>query len=208
VETREVWGSLCTSRPLPRRACRSLPQSQQVVVPATVPAALCALALCFIKTMDTFVRASVFLWITVGFLFAPEKSEACHQCKCEFVFKNACFEFINESYTWSEARSSCEEQEGELLKLINSPIKTFLNGISREKNTENFTWWVGEGVRGAVQRPTTSEWLLFYCGILFYCNLLSLWLVIFKIKNCIHSVGSWSIKSYICKFLFQEATAL
>ncbi|XP_039984198.1 polycystic kidney disease protein 1-like 2 isoform X7 [Xiphias gladius] len=29
-----------------------------------------------------------------------------------------------------------------------SPIKTLLRNITRERNTSNFTWWLGEGVRG------------------------------------------------------------
>ncbi|XP_033930769.1 polycystin-1-like protein 2 isoform X4 [Pseudochaenichthys georgianus] len=33
----------------------------------------------------------------------------------------------------------------------------FLKNISREGNTSNFTWWLGEGVQGQHQEPTTTE---------------------------------------------------
>ncbi|XP_008291325.1 polycystic kidney disease protein 1-like 2 [Stegastes partitus] len=62
---------------------------------------------------------------------------------------------MEESSSWSEARSSCEKRGGELLKLINSPVRTFLNDISRERDTGNLTWWLGEGFRGDGQEPST-----------------------------------------------------
>ncbi|XP_031179990.1 polycystic kidney disease protein 1-like 2 [Sander lucioperca] len=108
--------------------------------------------------MGMLLRTSVFLWISVGFLSLPEKSEACtgnySLARCEFVFRNVCFEFVGGSKTWFQARGSCEKRGGELLKVMNSPIKMFLKNITREGNTGNFSWWLGEGVQGQYQEPT------------------------------------------------------
>ncbi|XP_032363993.1 polycystic kidney disease protein 1-like 2 [Etheostoma spectabile] len=108
--------------------------------------------------MGMLLLTSVFLWISVGFLSLPEKSEACtgnySLAHCEFVFRNVCFEFVGGSKTWSQARSSCEKRGGELLKVMNSPIKMFLKNITREKNTGNLTWWLGEEVQRQKQEPT------------------------------------------------------
>lgn len=107
------------------------------------------------------LRTTVILWISVGFLSLPEKSEACpgnnSPALCEFVFRNVCFEFVGGSKTWSQARSSCEKRGGELLKVMNSPIEVFLKNITREGNTSNFTWWLGEGVQGKYQEPTSRK---------------------------------------------------
>ncbi|KAM7406033.1 hypothetical protein PAMP_000438 [Pampus punctatissimus] len=58
------------------------------------------------------------------------------------------------SKTWSQARSSCENRGGELLRVINSPIKVYLKNITRERNTSNFTWWLAEGIQEKYQEPT------------------------------------------------------
>ncbi|KAF1392766.1 hypothetical protein PFLUV_G00031470 [Perca fluviatilis] len=108
--------------------------------------------------MGMLLQTSVFLWISVGFLSLPKKSDAYtgnySLVRCEFVFRNVCFEFFGGSKTWSQARSSCEKRGGELLKVMNSPIKMFLKNITREGNTGNFTWWLGKGVQGQYQEPT------------------------------------------------------
>lgn len=111
--------------------------------------------------MDMLLQTAVFLWISVGFLCSPEKSDAClgknFPKLCEFVFRNVRFEFVGESNTWSQARSSCGERGGELLKMMNSPIKMFLMNITSERNISNLTWWLGEGVPGKYQGPAISE---------------------------------------------------
>nr|XP_046245454.1 polycystic kidney disease protein 1-like 2 [Scatophagus argus] len=111
--------------------------------------------------MDMLLRTAIFLWIfSVGFLFFPEKSEACPgndlPMLCEFVFRNICFEFVEGSDTWSQARSSCEKRGGELLKVMNSPIKIFLKNITRAR-TSNFTWWLGERVQETYQGPASEN---------------------------------------------------
>ncbi|GAA6233594.1 polycystic kidney disease protein 1-like 2 isoform X2 [Lates japonicus] len=102
--------------------------------------------------MDILLQTSVFLWILAGFLSLTEKSQACpgndFTAPCDLIFENACFDFVEESKTWSQARSSCEQRGGELLKVTNSQIKNLLKNISRERNTSNFTWWLGDGVQG------------------------------------------------------------
>ncbi|XP_034437184.1 polycystic kidney disease protein 1-like 2 [Hippoglossus hippoglossus] len=102
--------------------------------------------------MDTLLRTSVFLWISAGFLLSPVESGACCSddlpARCDLVFREACFEFVEELKTWSQARSSCEKRGGELLREMNSPIKVLLKNITRQGNTSNFTWWLGEGVQG------------------------------------------------------------
>ncbi|XP_051236275.1 polycystic kidney disease protein 1-like 2 [Dicentrarchus labrax] len=111
--------------------------------------------------MDMFFRNAVFLWISVGFLSLPEKSEACPSndlpVHCEFVFRNVCFEFVRGSKTWSQARSSCEQRGGELLKVMNTPIKILLKNITRERSISNFTWWLGERVPGKYQGPAKQN---------------------------------------------------
>ncbi|CAK6973388.1 polycystic kidney disease protein 1-like 2 [Scomber scombrus] len=108
--------------------------------------------------MDQLLRTSVFLWIVVGFLSLPETSESYlgneNPSLCKFVFRNVCFEFVREWKTWSQARSSCEKRGGELLRVINGPIKIYLKNITRERNTSNFTWWLGEGVQEKYQEGT------------------------------------------------------
>ncbi|XP_056234655.1 polycystic kidney disease protein 1-like 2 isoform X1 [Seriola aureovittata] len=111
--------------------------------------------------MDLLLRTSVFFWISAGFLPLPEMSEACpgndFPALCDLVFRNVCFEFVEESKSWFQARSSCEKRGGDLLEVMNSPTKGFLNNITRERN--NFTWWLGEGVQGesAMKNGDVSE---------------------------------------------------
>lgn len=94
--------------------------------------------------------SSVLLWISAGFLSLPEKSEPFRgddfTSMCGFVYNNVCFEFVVDSKTWSQARDSCENQGGKLLKVINSPIKNLFKNISIEGNESNFTWWLGKKV--------------------------------------------------------------
>ncbi|KAK5935391.1 hypothetical protein CgunFtcFv8_020758 [Champsocephalus gunnari] len=111
--------------------------------------------------MGTLLQIFVFFCLSVGFLFLPENSDAFTgndlSVQCQFVFRNVCFEFVRGSETWSQARGSCANRGGDLLKVVNSPIQMFLKNISREGNTSNFTWWLGEGVQGQHQEPTTTE---------------------------------------------------
>ncbi|XP_040889158.1 polycystic kidney disease protein 1-like 2 [Toxotes jaculatrix] len=102
--------------------------------------------------MEVFLRTFVFCWISAGFLHLPQKSEASpgndFSGRCDLVFGNVCFEFVEEPKTWSQAMSSCEKRGGKLLNVINSSIKIFLKDITRDRNTSNFSWWLGEGVQG------------------------------------------------------------
>uniref|UniRef100_A0A3Q0RCA2 C-type lectin domain-containing protein n=1 Tax=Amphilophus citrinellus TaxID=61819 RepID=A0A3Q0RCA2_AMPCI len=121
-----------------------------------------------IITMDMLLRIFVFLCISVGFLFVPGRSEACPRntftAGCEFVFGNVCLEFVEELKTWSQARSSCEKQGGELLMVKNSSVQVFLKNITREwKTSFNHTWWLGETVGEDNQKSTISD-LLFNDG--------------------------------------------
>lgn len=104
---------------------------------------------------------SVFLWISVGFLSLPEKSEACSgndfPALCEFVFRNVCFEFVGGSETWYQARSSCKKRGGELLKVMDSPVKIYLKNITRARNTSNLTWWLGTWVKEEHQEELTKS---------------------------------------------------
>jgi len=107
------------------------------------------------------LRISVFLWISAGCLSLFDKSEASPSnglpAICDFVSMNVCLEFVEESRTWSQAKSSCEKKGGKLLKVLNSPIKIFLSSITRESNTSNFTWWMGKTIQVDYQEPTQSE---------------------------------------------------
>lgn len=94
---------------------------------------------------------SVLLWISAGFLSLPDKSEPCQgndfTTICGFVYRNVCFEFVEDLKTWSQARDSCENQGGKLLTVKNGPIKNVLNNISIKANNSNSTWWLGEEVQ-------------------------------------------------------------
>ncbi|XP_076739560.1 polycystin-1-like protein 2 [Maylandia zebra] len=101
--------------------------------------------------MDTVLRTAVFVWISAGFLCVAERTENCpgnnFTANCEFVFRNVCFEFVGEPKTYSQARSSCEKQGGELLKVMNNPTKIFLYNITQDWNTNfNHTWWLEKTV--------------------------------------------------------------
>lgn len=128
------------------------------------------------------LRTAVFLWISVGFLSSPKKSEAGlsdDHTVYEFVFRDVCLEFVCESKTWSQARISCEKRGGKLLKMMTGPIKTFLKNVNRHRNINNFTWWLGEGV------PDISEYTTFLLLVATKCVFIfkvSCWLVILKIK--------------------------
>ncbi|XP_041841661.1 polycystic kidney disease protein 1-like 2 isoform X2 [Melanotaenia boesemani] len=110
--------------------------------------------------MNMLLQNPFFLWISVGCLFLPEKSEACPNnglpAQCDFVSGNVCLELAGESKTWSEARSSCGKKGGKLLKMPNSSIKIFLSGITKEGNTSNLTWWMGERIQVDHRQPTLN----------------------------------------------------
>lgn len=111
--------------------------------------------------MDMLLRHTVVLWISLGFLSSLEIFEECSSnnfpVTCEFVFRNVCFEFVDESQTWSQASSSCVKQGGQLLKKITSPIKNFVENLTSKRNISMFTWWLGEGVLENYHQPGTSE---------------------------------------------------
>ncbi|XP_029950415.1 polycystic kidney disease protein 1-like 2 [Salarias fasciatus] len=109
--------------------------------------------------MGPFLQTSLFLWISAGLLFVPETTVGCpdFSTRCEFKLEDVCFEFIRDLKTWSQAKSSCEMQGGELLKVTNEPIKVFLNNISSKKNTSNFTWWLGEDIQGSEEESTADD---------------------------------------------------
>lgn len=95
------------------------------------------------------LQTTVFLWISVGTLCTLGESDACQsngfapRLRCEFPFRDVCFDFVGESRTWTEARSSCERRGGELLSRMSSPVEAFLRNITSERVTGNFTWWLG-----------------------------------------------------------------
>lgn len=112
--------------------------------------------------MDTVLRTAVFVWISAGFLCVAERTENCpgnnFTANCEFVFRNVCFEFVGEPKTYSQARSSCEKQGGELLKVMNNPTKIFLDNITRDWNTNfNHTWWLEKTVGEDNWKSTDSK---------------------------------------------------
>lgn len=98
------------------------------------------------------LQTGVFLGISVGLLCTLMKSEASQgknfPMRCELIHRNVCFDFVGESKTWSQARSSCGERGGVLLRLMSTPIKIFLKNIISERNVSNFSWWLGKNVQG------------------------------------------------------------
>lgn len=107
------------------------------------------------------LQTGVFLGISVGLLCTLVKSEACQgknfPTRCELIHRNVCFDFVGESKTWSQARSSCGERGGVLLRLMSTPIKIFLKNIISERNISNFSWWLGKDVQERKLRPAISE---------------------------------------------------
>ncbi|KAM8893905.1 polycystin-1-like protein 2 isoform 2-T2 [Spinachia spinachia] len=69
------------------------------------------------------------------------------------MIRMICSTFVAGSETWSQARSRCEKRGGELLKVMNTEIKLFLKKITRGRNTNTFSWWLGEGVQGQSRVP-------------------------------------------------------
>lgn len=107
------------------------------------------------------LHTTVFLWISAGILCTLENLDACQsnslRSRCEFLYKNVCFDFVGELKTWTKARSSCGRQGGELLSIMSSPTKAFLRNITNERITGNFSWWLGGDVEGNGPRSAISE---------------------------------------------------
>lgn len=130
--------------------CDRLKRFHSFAAAASAPTGLCALALYIIITMDVLLRTAVFLWISAGFLLLPEEADSCRgnvfPATCDFFVGNVCFEFVEDSKSWFEARSSCKKHGGELLKVMDSEVKGFLENKSR--NSNNTSLWLEEGVQG------------------------------------------------------------
>ncbi|XP_061598114.1 polycystin-1-like protein 2 isoform X2 [Cololabis saira] len=109
--------------------------------------------------MTMLLQISVFLWISVECSSVPQKSEASLSSNlpawCEFVSRNVCFEFVRNPKTWCQARSSCEEKGGKLLEVLDNSDQFFMGSMTRESNTSNFTWWMGE--RGQIDNGHISR---------------------------------------------------
>ncbi|XP_017296730.1 polycystic kidney disease protein 1-like 2 [Kryptolebias marmoratus] len=108
--------------------------------------------------MDMSLQTFIFMWITVGCLSQPENSETSNNLPvhCDFVSKNVCLKFVEESKTWDQASSSCAKKGGKLLKVLSNSVKIYLSNITRENNTSNLTWWMGERVH-VNQRPSLKN---------------------------------------------------
>ncbi|CAG5857105.1 unnamed protein product [Menidia menidia] len=106
--------------------------------------------------MDMLLQTSIFLWILAGCLSLPGRSETWPNnnlsAVCNFVSRNVCLEFVEESKTWSGAESSCEKKGGKLLKELNL-IKIFLSKITRGRNSSNISFWMGERVQVEYREP-------------------------------------------------------
>ncbi|XP_077420923.1 polycystin-1-like protein 2 isoform X2 [Vanacampus margaritifer] len=94
------------------------------------------------------IRVAVFWCVAARYL--SETSELCQPdgrpSLCEYAFKNVCYEIYGESKSWSQARSSCAQRGGDLLKESNDAVKIFLNDITKQRSGSNLTWWLGSGV--------------------------------------------------------------
>lgn len=117
--------------------------------------------------MDLLIRTCLFLWIAVGYLSMASEPCKDDEDKTKYssvvahfkhVFRNVCFEFAEGHETWSQARGACTQRGGELLKVMNCPVKKFLQNFTKERNTANHTWWVGEGLLGEYQESMLGEW--------------------------------------------------
>ncbi|XP_046897808.1 polycystic kidney disease protein 1-like 2 isoform X2 [Hypomesus transpacificus] len=148
--------------------------------------------------MDLLIRVSLFLWIAFGQITWAEK------CKQEnvdqdtlkvfkHVFQNVCYEFIETPKNWSQAELACSQRGGQLLKVMDCEVKTFLQNFTQDTK---LNWWVGEGILGTYQGnqvvPTDNGSSPFLCT---YLTLDPLQLV--TTRNC-------SIKQgYLCTLYFR-----
>ncbi|XP_051919019.1 polycystic kidney disease protein 1-like 2 isoform X1 [Hippocampus zosterae] len=93
-----------------------------------------------------FIKLAVFSWVASGYLTEP--TELCQPDRrpppCEHVFQHICYEIWAESKSWTQARSSCAQRGGRLLREFNDAIKMILNDFTRQRNIGNLTWWLGQ----------------------------------------------------------------
>ncbi|KAG7468572.1 hypothetical protein MATL_G00144330 [Megalops atlanticus] len=96
---------------------------------------------------------SVLFWIPGTVL-----SEANVSCAEGMVqFRNACYEFVQEPRSWSEADRYCRGRGGKLMQALNCKIKTFLE--ENVTHPRNQSWWVGQGLLGEYkvsQKPASN----------------------------------------------------
>nr|XP_057933854.1 uncharacterized protein LOC131132334 [Doryrhamphus excisus] len=116
-----------------------------------------------------FLRAAVLLWIASGYL--PEETELCEahgsrrpsssssssSSPRELVVGNVLYEIWEESKFWSQARSSCGQRGGDLLKELNEAIKMCLKDVAGTGSVRDVTWWLGDGVRGDRLEPGSED---------------------------------------------------
>lgn len=113
--------------------------------------------------MDLFIRASLFLWISVGIVStastacSEEDADNTTSMKFKHVFENMAYEFSQKPKSWYQAQESCKERGGKLLMTLNCKIKSFLEDFSNERHTKKLTWWVATGVLGQYQGPVIGE---------------------------------------------------
>ncbi|XP_029937961.1 polycystic kidney disease protein 1-like 2 [Myripristis murdjan] len=91
---------------------------------------------------------------SISFIDIKEGTRCCDSTtQCKYVFRNVCYEFVEGSESWFEARGACEKRGGELLKLMSRPVKSFLENITVGTNTANLTWWLAEEALGEHEEP-------------------------------------------------------
>lgn len=71
-----------------------------------------------------------------------------------------CYEFVEESQTWFQAKRGCRGEGGDLLQTMDSSVKHFLTSISGEIDPPDLTWWLGEAILGEQQDLGLGEFLL------------------------------------------------
>ncbi|XP_062327815.1 polycystin-1-like protein 2 [Osmerus eperlanus] len=69
----------------------------------------------------------------------------------DLLIRNVCYEFIETPKNWSQAELACSQRGGQLLKVIDCEVKTFLQNFTQDRNYTKLNWWVGEGILGTYQ---------------------------------------------------------
>ncbi|XP_020794642.2 uncharacterized protein LOC110173010 [Boleophthalmus pectinirostris] len=76
---------------------------------------------------------------------------------CKYVLDAVCYEFVDGAFSWEEARMSCENQKGDLLKEMSSQQKLFLQNTKKDSNTTEQSWWLGARLQSEYKEIREGE---------------------------------------------------
>ncbi|XP_076879583.1 polycystin-1-like protein 2 [Brachyhypopomus gauderio] len=113
-----------------------------------------------LSTMALLRQIFIYCWISGTFLatsdFCGDNSNGptyTDVAKC--VLENICYEFAMVPQTWAQARDTCENRGGKLLRVLDCKVKQFLLNLSVEVGATTGAWWVSKPLMGLYMN--TSE---------------------------------------------------